>query len=88
MRAANAIQPWASSPWERRALIEERLGRYGRARRSVAEAIERDPRNWRLWLIRTRLETRDGDIPAARRSLARFRQLNPRSTIIGLLRTP
>jgi O-antigen ligase/polysaccharide polymerase Wzy-like membrane protein len=84
-RSAQAIQPWAASPRQQLALVEEEAGRLDLARRDIAGAIERDSSDWRLHVIASRLAVKSGDIPAARRELALARGLNPRSR---LLRTP
>lgn len=77
--SARAIQPWASSPYLQLALVRERLGDLQGARRRAAQAIERDPVDWRLRLVDARLATKAGDIPAARAALREARRLNPRS---------
>lgn len=81
--SARSIEPWAASPYSQLALVTERVGALGAARRWIAEAIQRDPTDWRLWLIAARIETKAGEIPAARRSLERARQLNPRSPLFS-----
>jgi tetratricopeptide (TPR) repeat protein len=80
-QAARAIQPWSAAPRLQLALVYERAGRVERARDLIAEAIDRDPENWRLWLIAARLETKAGAPAEARRSLAEARRLNPRSPL-------
>jgi O-Antigen ligase len=77
-RAAKSLQPWAATPRLQLALLAEQRGDLASARLRIGEAIERDSRDWRLWLIRARLETKAGAIVAARRSLARARALSPR----------
>jgi hypothetical protein len=84
-RSAEAIQPWAASPWLQQALVREDLGQLRAARRALAAAIERDGSDWRLRLVATRLAVKAGDVAEARRELARARLLNPRS---ALLRDP
>jgi len=59
------------------------MSRLPEAREAIAQAIDRDPTDWRLWYTRTRLETRAGDVPAARRSLRRATELNPRSPLFA-----
>jgi tetratricopeptide (TPR) repeat protein len=81
-RSAQAIEPWAASPGLQLALAYEGLGDLANARRRLAEAIERDPQDWRLRVIDARLAVKAGDIPAARRALARARELNPRSRLL------
>ena len=58
--------------------------RRARGRRgSIGEAIERDPQDWRLWLVAARLQAKAGDVAEARRSLARAAELNPRSPLFA-----
>ena len=69
--AAQALEPWAASPYLQLALVREAAGDLAGARAAIEDAIERDPLDWRLWLVRTRLETKDGAVAEARESLAR-----------------
>ena len=79
--AARAIQPWAATPYLQLALVGEEAGDLDRALGWIEEAIDRDPRNWRLWLVGARLETKLGRPGAAERSLRRAIALNPRSPL-------
>lgn len=81
--AARNLQPWAASPYLQLALVEEESGRLGTARTWIRESIERDPKDWRLWLVAARVETKLGAIRAATKSLARAKALNPRSTLFA-----
>jgi O-antigen ligase len=80
-QSARALQPWASSPRLQLALAEERAGNLPAARSAIAGAIERDRRDWELWLVSARIATKLGDLDAAERALARSRELNPRSPL-------
>jgi len=80
---ARNIQPWAASPYVQLALVQEAVGNVEAAEASIREAIERDSRDWRTWLIAARLETKAGNIPKARRSLGRAADLNPRSPLFA-----
>jgi hypothetical protein len=82
-RSARSIQPWAASPHLQLAFVHEVLGDLPAARDAIEDAIERDPLDWRLWLVRTRLETKSGDIAEARESLARVRELNAHSPLFA-----
>jgi Flp pilus assembly protein TadD len=84
-RTAQRLEPWAASPYTQEALVEERQGRLARASRAIRQAIERDEKDWALWLIRARLETKMGEISAARSSLEEVRRLNPRSPLVRSL---
>ena len=84
--AARDIQPWAASPYVQLALVNEEAGSLARARDWINEAIDRDPHNWRLWLVLARLETKLGYPRAAADSLRRAVELNPRSPLFqGIL---
>jgi tetratricopeptide (TPR) repeat protein len=80
-RDARRIQPWAASPNLQLALVEEQAGNIPAARAAIADAIERDRFDWRLWLVSARLETNSGRLPAARAALRRARSLNPKSPL-------
>ena len=81
--AARGLQSWASSPHLQLALIEEETGDLRSARAAIAEAIDRDRSDWRLWLVSARLEAKSGRAASARRSLREARQLNPRSPLLA-----
>jgi Tfp pilus assembly protein PilF len=81
--AARQLQPWAASPYLQLALVHEQREDLPAAEAAIREAIERDPLDWRLWLVAARVETESGDISAARESLARAIELNPRSPLFA-----
>jgi tetratricopeptide (TPR) repeat protein len=81
--AAKSIEPWAASPYLQIALVREQAAQLPEARTAIAQAIERDEVDWRLWLVKARLETKIGQIEQARESLARARELNPRSPLLS-----
>lgn len=76
---ARGLQPWAASPRIQRALVLERQGRLGRAAASAAAATEREPTNWRHWLILSRLEARRGDADASVNAFEMAASLNRQS---------
>jgi hypothetical protein len=80
-QSARRVEPWAASPYLQLALVLEENGRLAAARSTIADAIERDRDDWRLWLVQARLETKAGAVAAARRSLRRAAALNPRSLL-------
>jgi hypothetical protein len=81
--AAIAVQPWAASPRLQRALVDERFGSLRSALRYQAEAIDRAPEDWRLWVTSARLKTKAGDVRGAERDLERARRLNPRAQTLA-----
>ena len=80
--SASSVQPWAASPHLQLALVEERRGDLPAARSAIADAIERDRLDWRLWLTAARIEGEAGLDRQARVSLDRAVALNPRSPLI------
>jgi hypothetical protein len=80
---AKNLQPWAASPYLQLALVQEQRGELRAARKWIGEAIERNPIDWRLWLVAARIETKADELPAARRSLRRAEALNPRSPLFA-----
>lgn len=81
---AQKIQPWAPTPYLQLALVYEQAGRFHPAHAAILKAIDHDPLDWRLWIVRVRLETKLGDIGSAIASLRRARELNPRSPLMSL----
>jgi tetratricopeptide (TPR) repeat protein len=82
-RAAATLTSWAASPRTQVALAEELAGRTESAQASIEEALERDPFDWRLWLVAARIQTKAGQFEAARASLERAEELNPRSQLFA-----
>ena len=74
---AVTAEPWAASPYAMRALVAAQEGRLPDARREIDEAIEREPTNWRHWLVRARIEAGSGDRSDVDRALAEVRMLAP-----------
>jgi O-antigen ligase len=81
--AARRLEPWAASPYLQLALIDEEVGDLGGATRWIDDAIARDTRDWRLWLVSARLHTKTGDVGRARQALRRAAQLNPLSPLFA-----
>jgi Flp pilus assembly protein TadD len=79
--AARRLEPWASSPYLQLALVEEQAGNLPIARGWIRKAIDRNPDDWRLWLVAARIETKSARIEQARLSLRRAAELNPRSPL-------
>ena len=83
---ARSLEPWASSPYLQLALVEEQAGRLRRANRRIKQALERDSRDWSMWLVAARIQTKAGSIREGRRSLRRAEELNPKSQLFEDLR--
>ncbi len=82
---ASSIQPWAAEPYAQLALVYERGGQIAEAQAEVAEAIDRAPRDYRLYLLATRLATEAGDREAASAYFEQAHQLNPRDPTLAEL---
>jgi O-Antigen ligase len=70
--------PWAGTPFLQRALVDERAGAFGAARKALHLAIERDPYDWRLPLVLARVEAKSGRVEAALKAYARAKSLRPK----------
>jgi hypothetical protein len=83
---AASIEPWAAEPHTQLALVRERSGQIAEARKEIAEAIDRAPRDFKLYLLATRLATEAGDKTAAAEYFTRAHELNPKDpTLAGLV---
>ena len=78
---ARRLQPYAAGPRHQRAIVLERAGDVDGAARAVGEAIRRSPKDWRLWLLRSRLQAKQGRVEASRVAYRRARSLSPRFAI-------
>ena len=74
-RRAATWAPWSEEAWQLRAEAELALGDDAAARRSLAEALERNPESWSIWLDLALAS--EGE--ARERALARAAALNPLS---------
>jgi hypothetical protein len=82
---AASIEPWAAEPHTQLALVRERGGQIGEARKEIGEAIDRAPRDYELYLLATRLATEAGDKAAAARYFTRAHELNPKDPTLSQL---
>ncbi|HYP55934.1 MAG TPA: O-antigen ligase family protein [Solirubrobacterales bacterium] len=80
-RSAQNVEPGAMSPRLQRALILETMGDLGGAALAAREATDREPANWRPWLVLSRIEARRGRAAPAVRAYRRARSLNPLSPL-------
>jgi Flp pilus assembly protein TadD len=79
--AAMQIAPWEASGYLQRALLLERLGREADAAADARRATDREPTNWKHWLILARIEAERGHIDAALAAVRRAAALNPRAPL-------
>lgn len=82
-RSAQAIEPYAATPWLQEALVLEQEGRYRQAARAAAAATARSPQDWQLWLVRSRIDAEAGHPRQALVGYRRARSLNPRSSVFS-----
>jgi hypothetical protein len=85
-RDARSWQPWASSPYMQLALVHEEAGRLAKARAAIRRAIDRDPSDWRPWLVSARIGLTAGLRLTARADFRRALELNPRSRLLASLK--
>jgi tetratricopeptide (TPR) repeat protein len=81
-RNAVAIQPNAATPRIQEATVLEAIGDLEAAVETAREATEREPTNWRLWMVLSRLEARYGDAEAAVEAYERGQSLFPRVVLL------
>jgi O-antigen ligase len=80
-RSAQNILPGAMSPRLQRAVLLETLGDLDAAAIAAGEATQREPTNWRPWLVLSRIQAQRGRADAAVRDYRRARALNPLSPL-------
>jgi len=74
---ARSIEPWAASPYVQLGLLAELQGDYEAASLRLAQAIDREDRNWQLYYLRSRVEEAAGNEARAEADLSEARRLNP-----------
>lgn len=82
---ARRLGPWAARPLLQLAVVQEQAGDLRAAQRSIAEAIERNDRDWRLLVASARINTRAGQLDRARQDLREALRLSPRSPLLNSL---
>jgi multisubunit Na+/H+ antiporter MnhC subunit len=80
-RSAQNVLGGAMSPRLQRAVLLETLGDFDAATVAAREAIEREPTNWRTWLVLSRIEAQRGNAAVAVVAFRRARSLNPQSPL-------
>ncbi len=81
--AAEAVEaePWASEPYIQRATVADVQGRLDDARADLLEAIDREPTNWRPWILLAQVELQRKDEEASRAAFDEARRLHPTSRL-------
>lgn len=82
-RNARRVEPFAGLPRIQEALVLEAERRLVAAGAAARAATEREPEQWRAWLIRSRIEAEQGNAAAALAFYQRARSLNPHSALFG-----
>jgi hypothetical protein len=72
-------QPWAATPYEQLALVEEAQGDLIAAQEDIERAIEKEKTNWRYPLVLARIQVERGRYRAAGRTFRRGAELRPLS---------
>jgi O-antigen ligase len=75
-RTAQNVQPSAASPRLQQALVLEAEGDLPAAVEAAIAATEREPTNWRTWLVLSRIEAENGQAEAAVADYREARSLN------------
>ncbi len=76
---AIAAEPWAGYPYAARALALESAQDLAAARSSAQDAIDRDPYDWRQYLLLARIDARLGDRRGVEAQLREAHRLAPNS---------
>ncbi len=71
------LEPWAAEPRTQLALIYEDMSDLPAARREIAEAIDRAPNDYKLYLTAARFDAESEDMQAALARIAEAVRLNP-----------
>ncbi len=82
-RSAQNVQPGAATPRIQQALLFESQGEYVLAAEAARAATEREPTNWKTWLLLSRIEAQRGQPDAALRDYRTARSLAPLVTIFA-----
>jgi O-antigen ligase len=80
-RTAEDIEPYAASPSLQQALVLELQGDLDGALAAAQEATDREPTNWRTWLVLSQLEAQADNPTGAIEAYREARSLNPRSEL-------
>jgi O-Antigen ligase len=80
-RSAQNVLPDAAGPRQQQALVLETAGDFDAAAAAITGATEREPNNWRLWLVQSRIEAERGRAAAAVDDYRTARSLNPHGRI-------
>jgi tetratricopeptide (TPR) repeat protein len=82
-RSAQNVEPGAATPRLQQALLLESLGDFDTAAAAAAGAAEREPTNWRIWLVRSRIAAERGEPGESLRFYREAKSLNPLSPVFS-----
>jgi hypothetical protein len=82
-KSAQNAQPGAATPRLQQALLLETEGNLPLAATAARAATEREPTNWRTWLVLSRIEAQRGRARASLRAYRKARSLNPHSPLFA-----
>jgi len=80
-RTAANVEPEAATPRLQQALLLEANGEFAAAQQEAEAATEREPTNWRNWLVLSRIAAQHGEANEALAAYRKARSLNPKSEI-------
>lgn len=79
--SAQNVMPGAAGPRLQQALVLETAGDFDDAAAAASAATDKEPNNWRLWLVLSRIEAERGRAAAAVADYRTSRSLNPHGQI-------
>jgi hypothetical protein len=82
-RSAQNVQPGAATPRVQQALLLESQGAFAQAEEAARGASEREPTNWKTWLLLSRIEAQNEKPEAAVQDYRTARSLAPLSTVFA-----
>jgi O-antigen ligase len=82
-RSAQNVQPGAATPRVQQALLLESEGDFPQAEEAARAATEREPTNWKTWLLLSRIEAQNRKPEAAVEDYRTARSLAPLSTVFA-----
>jgi Flp pilus assembly protein TadD len=80
---ARHVEPFASEPRLQEGLVLEAQGLLPAALGAAREATRLEPKEWRVWAVRSRIEAESGNPKAAVASFKMARSLNSRSVLFS-----
>ena len=80
-RTAIDIQPGAATPYLQEALVLELQGDLARAAVAAQTATDKEPTNWRTWIVLSRIEAQRGRVDVSTDTYLEAKRLNPRASI-------